>query len=105
VTWNPPGYNPTYATYEFYASGNALAATLTPAGGMVRNPVLLINGYTGGTPMVTFNAAPAVANVDYFASVDASGQKLWLTLHRDLNAPLTLTIGAASTTIFADHFE
>ncbi|MCC6561618.1 MAG: hypothetical protein IT478_09695 [Xanthomonadales bacterium] len=105
VTWSPPGYNPTYATYEFHASGNALAATLTPTGGMVRNPVLLINGYTGGTPTVTFNATPAVADVDYFASVDAAGQKLWLTLHRDLNAPLTLTIGAVSAAIFADHFE
>ena len=104
LTWSPPGYNPAYGLFELNAAGNALQVTLAPSLGMVRNPMLVINNFTAAGARVDINGSRATPDVDYFASVDATGQRLWLTLKRDVQASVVLAI-SENPVLFEDGFE
>ena len=104
VTWQPAGYNPAYGTFEINAANNAAQFTMTGTQGAVRNPILVINGFSANTANIRFNGVLAVADNDYFASFDAVGQRLWITIRRDVQAALTVSV-SASDVVFANGFE
>lgn len=104
VTWAPPGYNPAYGTFELLAVGNALNVTLTPNQGLVRNPIFVIDNFTAASVQIRYDGNLAVADLDYFASLDAVNNRLWLTVRRDLQVPLALMISDGDV-IFTDGFQ
>ena len=60
----------------------------------LRRPLLVLRGYgaQGAPARVTLDGALLQADADYYASVDAGGRALWLTLARDLQGSATLAI-------------
>lgn len=83
-TYSPAGYNPIYAAWSLSASAplnQAVAFSLTPPLAGITHPLILIHGWTGAAPsQVTIANTAATAGRDYFASVDADTQTLWLSL-------------------------
>lgn len=95
VAFDVPGYNPVYATWEAEVAANNRASLHFDAGTRgLRNPVLVLRGYTASTPpaRVTLDGTALTADVDYFASVDDAGNALWLTLAKTLNRTAALHI-------------
>jgi hypothetical protein len=107
ASWSPPGYNPAYGTFEIEATNNSATIRLAPSIGMVRNPILVLHGFTATSATVMFNGATAAADDDYFATFDAANQRLWLTIRRDVQTPLVVSISATTApgSLFANGFE
>jgi hypothetical protein len=101
VTYMPAGYNHVYATWEVNAAGNQAVVTLTPmAGAPIENPVFVINNFTAASfSNVCINSTTAIANTDYFATIDIANSKAWVTLNRTISTPTILKINTASCSI------
>jgi hypothetical protein len=98
ITYTPAGYDPTYSSWEIAATTNAVNATLTPAANYpLDHPVFVINGYTS----TQFPASMAVGagltqeGVDYFATLDTAGQRLWITVNRVVSNSLNLVVNTS----------
>ncbi len=94
-SYSPAGYNPVYSTWEVDALADAADLTLAPAAGRpIVHPVFVVHGYSaaGAPATVLLDGLPATAGVDYFASVDSAADRLWLTVARNVGAPLHLEI-------------
>jgi hypothetical protein len=75
-------------TFRYHCSVHDFGNTITtrgPGAGTLRKPLIIVSNYTGGEPVVKLDSATLVADVDYFASVRASANELWITLNRDLS--------------------
>jgi len=94
VTYDVPGYNPVYATWEAQAAANRATLRFEAGNGTLTHPVVVLRGYTASTPptRVTLDGQPLTADVDYFASVDTPGDALWLTVQRALTGTTTLHV-------------
>ncbi|MEO7312252.1 MAG: T9SS type A sorting domain-containing protein [Chitinophagaceae bacterium] len=94
VPYIPMGYNQIFATWEVDASANAADIILTAAAGKpIESPIFVLNGYSAATTgSICINGAAAVADVDYFATIDASSQKLWVTVNRTASPSLRLQV-------------
>jgi len=81
VAYAPAGYNPLYGTWELTAQGGQVDAQLTAASAL-QSPMLVVHGWTSGRApaSVMVGDHALVGDVQYFASVDAARQTLWLTL-------------------------
>ncbi len=86
VAYQPAGYDHVRGALSFIASANRLDANLALAAGTLSNPLIVLRGYTLATPpsLVRLGDTTLVADVDYFASVRADADELWLTLARDI---------------------
>lgn len=85
ITYAPAGYDPVYGALTFAAAGNALDANIAVgAGHSVKHPLLVMRGMTAYPSIVTLNGATLTADTDYFPSLRAGANELWLTLNRDL---------------------
>jgi hypothetical protein len=94
VMYDVPGYNPVYATWEADAASNRASLTFDTAGATLSHPMLVLHGYTApdAPAAITLDGQALASGKDYFASVDAAGQTLWLTLQRDLKGSVTLQV-------------
>ena len=89
----PAGWNHVYSAWDVQAAAGAATVTFTVAGGgKLTNPLLLVHGYSGGAPHLTWNGAPLTADTHYFATVDAASSTLWITLGYAVSGSGTLTI-------------
>jgi hypothetical protein len=90
----PAGYNRVYGTWEVAAAAGAASFTFTAAGAGVDRPVFVLTGYTLPTPpaSVRLDGVALAADVDYFASVDATRQRLWITVNRAWVGAHTLVV-------------
>jgi hypothetical protein len=88
VAYAPIGYDAVYGTLAFAASNNTLDATITVgAGHTLRHPLVVVRGYAlGAYPDVRLDGAALTMDTDYFPSLRAGAQELWITLGRDLPA-------------------
>jgi len=88
VTYAPAGYDHVYGALAFAASGNALDATITVAAGRtLRHPVIVVRNFTAASyPTVQLDNAAQTMDADYFPSLRAGAQELWITLDADLAA-------------------
>ena len=76
----PAGWDARYATWRATAAGDALELQATVRTGTVKSPVLVIAGYSkASAPAVTLNGRNAVADVDYFLSLDSATRQVWIT--------------------------
>ncbi len=94
VKFPQAGFDPVYAAWTLDAASNAATATFNAGAAKVANPVFEIRGYTAAAAPTTVSYAgrALVADVDYFATVDAAGQRLWLTLNQTVTGSGTLAI-------------
>ncbi|MEO6326590.1 MAG: hypothetical protein ABIT01_10365 [Thermoanaerobaculia bacterium] len=103
ITYDPVGYNHVYGALAFAASTNNLTANIGVGTGTLKKPLVIVGNYTGAYPTVKLASVTLVADVDYFASLRASANELWITLNRDLtgatNSLEIIGSGAAPPTI------
>lgn len=72
-------YDPSFGVWRVAMAGNQGDVRLNAAGGPVEKPIFRFTGFTGTAPTrVTLDGQPTS---NYFASVDASTQTLWVTLN------------------------
>jgi hypothetical protein len=101
VTYAPAGYNHVYGALAFSASSSNLDANIAIAAGTLKKPLIIVSNYTTGADpqAVKLAGVTLAADVDYFASVRASANELWITLNRDLSGAanrLEITGGGAA---------
>src|SRR5262249_49129409 len=85
VTYQPVGWNHVYGAWAVQASGSQVDVNLNPGGGTLHNPLIIVSGWTTDLPTtVRFNGVPQTQDLQYFPSVRAGAQELWITLNRDL---------------------
>ena len=93
-TYPVPGYNSNYAAYELLADMTGhFNATLNAAGGELQNPLFVVRAAAGVPGRLYLDGVELKADVDYFASFDASTGVLWLTLNRAWSGSHTLSSG------------
>jgi hypothetical protein len=95
ITYSPAGFNPTYATWEIAAITNTINATLTvPTNYPLDHPIFQVDNYnTNQLPAsIAVGAGLTNAGVNYFASLDAGGHHLWITVNRVVTNALNLVI-------------
>lgn len=86
ITYAPVGYNPIYGALTFAAAGNKLTANIAVgAGHTLKHPLLVVRGVNAYPSTVKLNGATLTADADYFPSLRAGANELWLTLNRDLS--------------------
>jgi len=88
VTYAPAGYDHVYGTLAFVASGNALDATISVgAGRTLRHPIVVVRNFASTSyPSVRWDGVEQTIDMDYFPSLRASAQELWITLNADVGA-------------------
>ncbi len=85
ISYQPAGNDPVYGALTFIAAGNALDANVAVGAGTLRHPLIIVRGVTAYPTTVKLNGSTLTADADYFASLRASPNELWLTLNRDLS--------------------
>lgn len=86
MTYTPAGYDPVHGALTFAAAGNALDANIAVgAGRTLAHPLLIVRGVTAYPTTVALNGATLTADTDYYPSLRAGANELWLTLARDLS--------------------
>jgi len=88
VTYAPAGYDHVYGTLAFVASGNALDATISVgAGRTLRHPIVVVRNFASTSyPSVRWDGVEQTIDTDYFPSLRAGAQELWITLNADVGA-------------------
>ncbi|MEO5625005.1 MAG: hypothetical protein ABIQ70_03210 [Dokdonella sp.] len=86
ITYAPTGYDPVYGALTFAAAGNSLDANIAVgAGDTLKHPMLIVRGMSAYPSTVKLNGTMLTADADYFPSLRADANELWLTLNRDLS--------------------
>jgi hypothetical protein len=93
VTFTPAGYSPVYGTWDVDPENNAATVTLTSAAGLSR-PILRLRNYMAATAPahVQLDGKELVADVDYFATVDTTGEVLWITIDRTIKGSAQIAV-------------
>jgi hypothetical protein len=97
IAYSPAGYNPTYSAWEIAAQTNAVKATLTPAANRpLDHPIFVVDGYSSSQLPASIAVGSGLTNagVNFFASLDTGGQRLWITVNRIVTNSLDLVVGA-----------
>ncbi|MFP2927514.1 hypothetical protein ACLESO_20420 [Pyxidicoccus sp. 3LG] len=94
VTYDVPGYNPVYATWEVQAASNRATLRFEAGTRTLTHPVVVLRGYTASAAptRVTLDGQALAADADFFASVDEATDSLWLTVNRALTGTVTLRV-------------
>jgi len=95
ITYSPGGFNPTYATWEITANTNTVNATLTvPTNYPLDHPIFLVDSYSASQLPASIAVGTGLTNagVNYFASLDTGGHRLWITVNRVVTNTLNLVI-------------
>ena len=88
-TYTPAGYDPVYGALRFNAAANQLSASIAVGAGTLRHPLLLIGDWNGGLPTtLRLNGQTLIRDLDWLPSPDQAGQRLWITLRRNLVGPV-----------------
>lgn len=86
IEWSRPGLDFIHRTWNVAADEGVAGMTLTvPAGGLVR-PVLVVHEFPSEDEVVWIDDELVQPDDGYYATYDASTQRLWLTLDRTLEA-------------------
>lgn len=81
----PAGYDPVYAALTFSAAANSLDANIAVGAGTLRHPLLIVRGFSSASyPSLKLNGTTLVMDQDWFPSLRAGSNELWITLNRNL---------------------
>ncbi len=85
VSYTPAGWNHVYAAWALQAATNRIDANFNVSSGALAKPLLIVSNWTAAAlpGSVRFNGATLTQDVDYFPSLRAGSQELWITLNRD----------------------
>ena len=94
VPYSPAGYDPIYGTWLIAAASGSASFRFDPGAGSLLNPIFRIQGWTSnsGPRHVQLAGAELSPYTDYFTTVDAAHQELWLTLNRRVSSPQSLSV-------------
>ncbi len=95
VTWKLPGYDPAYGVWTVRAAAGGGATVTLDAPVALAAPMLRVLDFSASAPgVVTVRSGgrTLVAGEDYFATLDAAGRALWLTVNATVTGRLELTI-------------
>lgn len=85
MSYVPAGFDPVYGALTFNATGNALDANIAVGAGTLRHPLVIVRGYGAAAyPTLKLNGQTLVMDQDWFPSLRAGSNELWITLDRDL---------------------
>jgi hypothetical protein len=86
VGYAPAGWNHVFAAWALRAAANQVDANFNVGGGAVAKPLVIISGWTAGAlpATVRLNGVTLVQDADYFPSLRADSQELWITFNRTL---------------------
>ncbi|KAB2898320.1 MAG: hypothetical protein F9K31_10160 [Dokdonella sp.] len=85
MSYTPAGFDPVYGALTFNATGNALDANIAVGAGTLRHPLVIVRGYGAAAyPTLKLNGQTLVMDQDWFPSLRAGSNELWITLNRDL---------------------
>lgn len=99
VIYEPTGYDPIYSTWNVQtASANSATFNLNVAQGELHNPIFVIHNYTAvsAPQSIQINGAAKSADIDYFASLDAANNRLWLTLNGSFSNDTQIHVDGAA---------
>jgi hypothetical protein len=87
VSYVPAGYNHVYGALALAANAaNQLDANVAVGSGTLTKPLLILSNYAGAYPgIVKLNGVSLVVDVDYFPSMRASSDELWITFNKNLS--------------------
>ena len=88
------GFDPLYDAWAIDVASNAATVSVDTGGAPLRMPTFELRGWTASAPPTTVVVAgkTLTADVDYFATVDTAGKRLWLTLDSTWNGVVTLSV-------------
>jgi len=93
MVYAPAGYDAVYSALRFNAAAGALNANISIGAGSLRKPLLIVGGIDSLPTSVQLGGVTLLADADYFASLRADTNELWITLARNLSgATNALTI-------------
>ncbi len=96
VALDPPGYDARYSVWTATAENNQLELSASVSEGSLYNPILVVDGYTAANPpSVSLNGEALTNDIDYVVSLDAAGQKAWITFRLPWTATTTLSISGS----------
>ncbi len=114
VAYAPAGWNHVYAAWAVQAAANTVDVNFAVGGGgTLADPLLVVSGWTANRLPATLllDGASLAQDVDYFPSLRASAQELWITLNRPLTGltnrvqvlpgPAPLVTAAVSQSLFS----
>jgi len=85
-TYAPAGWDRVYGALTFHASSNRIDANIAVGAGTLRNPLIVVRGWTGGLPStLKLGGATLVRDVDWLPSPRSGANELWITLRRNLS--------------------
>lgn len=87
ATYQPAGWNHVHGAWSFTAASSDLTANFAVgAGKTLVRPLISLGNYTATAvpAVVKLNNVALVAGTDYAATLDDAGNRLWLTLKRNL---------------------
>jgi hypothetical protein len=86
VTYVPAGWNHVYAAWAVGAAANRVDANFNVGAGTLANPLVIVSGWASvALPgAVRLNGVALAQDVDYFPSLRAGAQELWITVNRTL---------------------
>ena len=90
VTYSPAGYDPIYGAWNLDAYNNEVNAALTPGTSLpLVHPVFVINNYTSSQLPAALSTGTG-ASPNYYATVDAANQRLWVTVNGTDSSSISL---------------
>jgi hypothetical protein len=86
VTYAPAGWNHVHAAWALQAVNNQVSANFNLGAGTLSNPLVIVSNWTAGVlpGTIRLNGATLLQDTDYFPSLRADSQELWITLNRNL---------------------
>jgi hypothetical protein len=90
----PVGYDQRFSTWNIQAEGNKAEFTAAVAQEALVDPIVVVSNFTGTVvPAITVDGVAAVADTDFFASLDSTTQTLWITFRPGWTGTKKITIG------------
>src|SRR5262249_11767844 len=82
TTYVPRGFNPVYGVWEAAADGGVASVSSQLTRSRLVNPVILVTDFPGtAAPTVSSEGRTLTPDVDYFATVDPTNRRVFVTLN------------------------
>ncbi len=87
INYAPGGYNHVYGALALAANAaNQLDANVAVGSGTLKKPLLILSNYAGAYPSsVKLNGTSLTVDVDYFPSMRAGSDELWITFNQNFS--------------------
>lgn len=104
VAYAPAGWDQVYGVWTVACAANSADCVLDVADGSITNPTFCFTGYTSpkAPKSLAWNGHDLQDGVDYFASVDINGKRLFVTIMQKLSAKNQIAFKGEPNTTFPE---